>query len=810
MNKRFSVWHSLRLKLIVASVLIEVIMLGIMVTNSVRLMEEHVLSQAQARLTEVKTLLNASLSAALAQRDYGTMDSVLRQVRRKKGLTYLVVFDDNNRIVASSGWPDNQPVPPLDTGLNIATAGTLYNTEIPVQIDGVDYGRVQFGVSTEFLRTARANIFHQSMLIAGLEILFSISLLTITGFWLTRNLSILMRATENIAQGHYDTRLKIIGHDEIASLSEAFNMMSMAVRNRIHALEESENLQRTYRQEVDEERARLASLLSAMNQGILFVGIQNKVKYYNPAFLRMWMIPDTENLVGREATDVLSLSANVLSQPDHFSRFLLDVTTTHQVSENFEINMADGRVITQISYPVRDADTRLIGRLWVYEDITKARHSAEQLIYLAERDSLTGLYNRRRFQDELSRFIIDAERRKSVGALLFFDLDEFKYINDTFGHAAGDSMLIRIAGEVGKLVRANEIFGRLGGDEFAILMTDTDRRQVEHLAERVVRAIAQIPFRFNAQNLRLTTSIGIALYPEHAANAEELIGHADAAMYQAKAAGKNGWRVYRADIDTSQAMVTRLSWNDRISDALDNNRLILHFQGVYHAREAARLSHLEVLVRMLDPAAPGGVIMPGHFIPYAEKSGKILDIDRWVLKESIRLLASSSDMPALAVNISGRSFDEPSLPHYISELLQEHHVDPDRLLIELTETSAVTDLQDAQRFIEALRRTGCTVCLDDFGTGFSSFAYLKHLNADILKIDGLFIRDLTNNHDNQIFVRAIVDVARGLRKTTIAEFVEDGETLAMLNTFGVDFVQGYYLDIPRADHPTLVASKPKT
>ena len=200
--------------------------------------------------------------------------------------------------------------------------------------------------------------------------------------------------------------------------------------------------------------------------------------------------------------------------------------------------------------------------------------------------------------------------------------------------------------------------------------------------------------------------------------------------------------------------------------------------------------------------------MPGHFIPYAEKSGKILDIDRWVLRESIALLARSPEIPALAVNISGRSFDEPTLPQTISELLEHNGVEPRRLMVELTETSAVADLHDAQRFIEALRRTGCTVCLDDFGTGFSSFAYLKHLNADILKIDGLFIRDLTNDHDNQVFVKAIVDVARGLRKTTVAEFVEDGETLEMLKLFGVDMVQGYHLDMPRADHTALLRAQP--
>ncbi len=790
--------RSLRFKLILASVMVELVMLTFLIANSARLMEDQLLEQAKARLAEVKPLLDASLSSALAERDYGTMEGVLKEVRREKGIAYLVLYDNSGRVVASEGWQKNTPLPMLD--LSIEAARGIYNTEIPIEIDGQEYGKLRFGVSTKFLEEARAGILNQSLVIAALEILLSVGLLAAVGLWLTRNLAMLTKASKDVMQGNFDVLVPVRGNDEVATLGAAFNAMTAGLRRRIGELEESEGKQRRYRGEAEQERARLVSLLSAMNQGILFVAADNTVVYYNPAFLRMWMVDESSDLVGKPASEVLRLSANVLSQPDHFSRFLLDVVTTHEVSENFEIHMADGRVITQISYPVRDAEFRFMGRLWVYEDITKARQSAEQLIYLAERDFLTGLYNRRRFQEELSRFITDADRRKSGGALLFFDLDEFKYINDTFGHGTGDAMLIRIAGEVSKLVRNNEIFSRLGGDEFAILVYDTERSQVEVLAERIVRAVAQIPFRVDAQNLRLTASVGIALYPQHAANAEELIGHADAAMYQAKGAGKNGWRVYRSDIDPSQAMVTRLTWNERISRALEEDQLVLHFQGVFRTK-GLKLSHLEVLVRMLDSDSPGGFIMPGHFISYAEKSGKILDIDRWVLRKSIALLASSPDIPSLAVNISGRSFDEPTLPQYIAELLEEMKVDPARLMVELTETSAVTDLHDAQRFIEALRQRGCTVCLDDFGTGFSSFAYLKHLNADILKIDGLFIRDLPNNRDNQIFVKAIVEVAKGLRKTTVAEFVEDGETLDMLKRFGVDMVQGYHLDMPRADHP---------
>ena len=471
--------------------------------------------------------------------------------------------------------------------------------------------------------------------------------------------------------------------------------------------------------------------------------------------------------------------------------------------------MADGRVVTQLSYPVHDPQGRFIGRLWVYEDVTRERQTAEQLIYLAERDSLTGLFNRHRFQEELGRVIAEAARHETNhGAVLFFDLDEFKYVNDTFGHRVGDAILIRVAGEISAVVRGTEMFSRLGGDEFGLLLPDATAEDAQQLAERIVRAVSQIPFRFDSKNLRLTTSVGIALYPEHGSSVEELVAHADTAMYQVKEGGKHGWRVYRPDLDRSHEMLDRMSWQERITRALENDLFVLHFQGVYKAADGA-LSHLEVLVRMIDEASPEQVIMPGRFIHYAEKSGKILDIDRWVIRQSLELLASSADVPSLAVNISGRSFDDPGFPQFIAKQVAELGVAPERLLVELTETSAVTDLHDAQRFIHALRETGCPVCLDDFGTGFSSFAYLKYLQVDILKIDGLFVRDLASDHDNQVLVKSIVDVARGMHKRTVAEFVEDQKTLEILQHFGVDMVQGYHLDMPRANHPALVDAHKK-
>jgi len=575
-----------------------------------------------------------------------------------------------------------------------------------------------------------------------------------------------------------------------------------ALERALADLQESEQQQRELRQLSQRDQGRMAALLSAMSIGILFEDRQGIIEYVNPAFRAMWAIRENEELVGRSTQFVLENSTHRFARPDHASKYVLKVLDTHEISERFEVDLYDGRILTQISYPVLDPEERILGRLWIYEDITNERQTAEQLLYLAERDPLTGLYNRNRFQDQLEQSIVQARRSKSKFAILYFDLDEFKYINDTFGHRAGDSVLVRTANEVYGLVRAGEMLARLGGDEFALLVMLPAGDNIGAIASRVVKAVSALPFRFRGRNLRLTTSVGVAVFPEHGDNSEELVAHADAAMYQAKGQGKNTWAIYDSSRDTSEAMMERLSWNQRISQALEQNLLELHFQGVY-STTTRTLQHLEALVRMRDYHQPDQLIMPGQFIPIAEKSGAIVELDRWVIAHAIEVLAVHTEVPALAVNISGRTFDEPGLPHYIRELLARRNVKANRLIVELTETAAVSDIQDAQRFIEALHKMGCQVCLDDFGSGFATFTYLKHLGVELLKIDGQFISDLPNHPDNQAFVKAMKDVARGLQKKCIAEFVEDGETLSMLSDIGVELAQGYYLDRPSVNHAAL-------
>ena len=878
--------------------------------------------RAYQQVTSLTPLINAALSGPLMQRDFGELQAILDEARDANHFAYLVLMDRNGTRIAGAGLAHDQPLPESDATFTDDPEDNTFDTSMAIQLAGMSYGQLYYGIDTAFIGQTRDRILHTGLIMGFGVMGLTIPLFALLGYGLTRRLTQLTEASHALAEGVGNAELPPIGSDEVGQLSRAFQTMSRQLTARMSELRDNEQrfsaianytydlelwidpaaqiiwlnpsiLRMTgYTQDeclemkdfplcivveedrdgarkrfaealrastgegyqfrmvrkdgsqfwaavnwhpifnpdgaflgvrasirdisdmkaaeqraldflgaVEAEKARLTALISAMNLGILFIGTDGRVIYHNPAFDRIWLLPEGTNLVGLPAQDAFGRSACKLADAQGLLRHASDALTSRQEVEPYEIPIKDGRVANMLSFPVFDRDKRFIGHLWIFEDITSERQTAEQLLYLAERDSLTGLFNRHRFQMELERMVAEAERNSWAAALLYFDLDEFKAINDHFGHKAGDALLIRVAGEVSGLTRRHEMLFRLGGDEFAVLMPNAEEQKARVLAERIVQAIAQMPFRFEGQSLHISSSLGIALYPAHAADQEQLVVRADAAMYQAKQAGKNAWRFYRQELDNTPEMLNRLSWNDRLNRAFQHNLFELHFQGVYHAA-SRELAHLEALIRLRDEET-GELVSPGMFIPVAEKSNKILEIDRWVIREAVRLLAERPWAPRIAVNISGRSFDDPSLPGYIASMLREFSLSPDRLIIEITETAAVSDLTDAERFIETLKQTGCTVCLDDFGAGFASFAYLKHIRVDAIKLDGMFIRNLPHDHDNQVFVRGMVEVARGLGKTTVAECVEDEDTLILLAKLGVDKAQGYFLDRPLQHHPAL-------
>ena len=448
---------------------------------------------------------------------------------------------------------------------------------------------------------------------------------------------------------------------------------------------------------------------------------------------------------------------------------------------------------------VRDADGHPTHRIVQLQDVSERKNVERQLKHLADHDPLTDLFNRRGFDAVLSRELSAAERYDRAGAVISLDLDHFKYTNDSLGHSVGDELIRRTGAVLAGRLRESDLLGRLGGDEFAVILPEADRAEAERVAADLLRAIREEATVTGVHGRTGTTaSAGIALFGGDAGqvSAEELLAEADIAMYDAKEAGRDCAVVFSVEGRNAQ-MAGRLEWVERIRHALAEDGFVLHGQEILSLTGDERPRE-ELLLRMV--ADDGSLIAPGNFLHLAERFDLIQEIDRWVVRRAIDLLAELEQAgrpTVLEVNLSARSLTDPELPGTIADWLEQAGVDPAGLVFEMTETAAIVNVERAKEFAVSVRELGCEFAIDDFGAGFASFYYLKHLAFDYLKIDGEFVKDLPANATNQLLVRALVQIAKGLGKSTIAEFVTDAATLDLLRTLGVDYAQGFHVARPR-------------
>lgn len=427
------------------------------------------------------------------------------------------------------------------------------------------------------------------------------------------------------------------------------------------------------------------------------------------------------------------------------------------------------------------------------EHIQHDREAARsELVWLADHDPLTRLLNRRRFNQDLMHLVDQAVRQGHSGALLFFDLDQFKDVNDISGHPVGDILLQRVAEQLEILISTEGFLGRLGGDEFALALPKADSERAIAAAEQVQTRIRSVVVRNHGLRHQVSASIGIVLFPEHGVETRQLLADADLAMYQAKERGRGRWYLFAPEDQGREQANARVLWSERITEALAEDRFELHFQPIMDLATGS-VRRKEALLRMRD--AQGELVYPNHFIPVAEKTGQIHAIDHWVLARSIVVMQIHPELH-LSVNLSANAMDDPSLLSELKELLAQYHVDPARLTFEITETVAVDSLQNTKRMMRGIQELGCQFALDDFGSGFASYAYLRQLPVNAVKIDGAFIRNIAHNREDQIFVRAVTDIAHGMGKRVVAEFVENEEILNILRQIGVDYAQGYHIGRP--------------
>jgi diguanylate cyclase (GGDEF)-like protein/PAS domain S-box-containing protein len=438
-------------------------------------------------------------------------------------------------------------------------------------------------------------------------------------------------------------------------------------------------------------------------------------------------------------------------------------------------------------------------------DVTERKRFEGQLEYLADHDSLTGMFNRRRFERELERELAAAGRYGPGGAVVVIDIDNFKRVNDSLGHAAGDALLASVSRALTGRLRATDTVARMGGDEFGVMLPHASRADAVAVTESLCETIrSQVLVDARTGAGRVTASAGITLFgggdsTPTVLGADDLIVEADVAMYEAKETGRDRVMVHDGELDRRSRMKEHVSWVERIRQTLAEDRFTLYAQPILPLGEDDRRPRHELLIRMIDPT--GDVVPPGTFLYIAERFDLIQEIDRWVISESARLLAEQQAQGTdvvLEINLSPKTLADPNLVDFITGELAETGADPRGLCFELTETEAIVNIDRAHEFASRLRTLGCTFAIDDFGAGFASFYYLKHLDFDYLKIDGEFIQNLPQSPTDQLVVSAVVAIARGMGKRTIAEFVSSRETVDLLRKLGVDFAQGFHVAKPSA------------
>ena len=437
------------------------------------------------------------------------------------------------------------------------------------------------------------------------------------------------------------------------------------------------------------------------------------------------------------------------------------------------------------------------GAVIVLHDVREARALQRELSYQASHDPLTGLYNRREFDRELQRALEHTKRDNEEHALCYLDLDQFKIINDTCGHAAGDQLLQKLTAALRGKLRKADTLARLGGDEFGVLLTHCPIERAIEVAEGLRVLIKEFRFVWGDKCFQIGVSVGLVPVTQEQSCAAEILSAADMACYVAKEQGRNRVHVYQLDDENMHHRRNEMGMVSAVRRALAEDRFELFAQPIIRTHDK-KTEHYELLIRMRDEEC--GYVSPGAFLPAAERYQLMSDIDRLVVKESTRLLLEQQRCGReiqISINLSGQSLSEESFIGYVLEKLDRLGACATQVCFEITETVAVNNLSVALKFIEAIKRYGCQLSLDDFGAGVSSFGYLKNLPVDYVKIDGVFIRAIHNNKVDQAMVKAITEVSSVMGIKTVAEFVENEESFELLKEIGIDYAQGYWIEKPK-------------
>jgi len=556
-----------------------------------------------------------------------------------------------------------------------------------------------------------------------------------------------------------------------------------------------------YEEALFREKERAQITLQSIGDGVITTDEHSRVEYLNPVAeeLTGWRVEDA---MGRNLDDIFRAFHEETCEPleNPLASAIRRLRPVKSVRPMLFIRRDGNEIyIESTASPIRDGTGTVTGGVLVFHDVSESRELNRRLSYHASHDVLTGLVNRREFENRLERALRSAKARETSYALCYLDLDQFKIVNDTCGHSAGDALL----GQVGQLlkskVRWRDTLSRLGGDEFGVLLEACSLDEALRTAEGLREAVRNCRFQWEERTFRLGVSIGVVPIAPENEDVASVLSAADSACQAAKEQGRNRVHCFEEnDIDLMRRR-REMQWAARINTALEEGRFDLYRQSIRPLQADEVGLHYEILLRMRDEQ--GKVITPDNFIAAAERYGLTPSIDRWVVENTLRWLVSEADerdkLAMCSINLSGQSLGDDKFLPFVIEQFHRTGLDARRICFEITETAAIASFSQANRFIQALKELGCKFALDDFGTGLSSFGYLKHFPVDFLKIDGSFVKEILHDPIDREMVRSINEIGHLTNKRTIAEFAENEDIITMLRNLGVDYAQGYGVARPQ-------------
>jgi diguanylate cyclase (GGDEF)-like protein/PAS domain S-box-containing protein len=558
---------------------------------------------------------------------------------------------------------------------------------------------------------------------------------------------------------------------------------------------------RLYEDALFREKESAQITLQSIGDGVITTDQHSNVEYINPVASELtgWALEDAQ---GKPIDEIFRAFHEETCEP-------LENPMTVAIRRSRSIKSVrpmllirrDGNelYVESTAAPIRDGVGGVCGGVLVFHDVSESRELNRRLSYHASHDVLTGLVNRREFESRLERALKSAKARETSYAVCCLDLDQFKIINDTCGHSAGDALLGQVGALLKSKIRWRDTLARLGGDEFGLLLESCSLDEALRTAEQLREAVRNFRFVWEERTFRLGASIGVVPITADNEDVASILSAADSACGAAKEAGRN--RVHSFEENDLDLMRRRreMQWAARINNALEESRFELFRQTILPLQRQDTGAHYELLLRMRDEN--GKIVSPDNFIAAAERYGITPNIDRWVIENAFRWLVSEADerekLVLCSINLSGQSLGDDKFLPFVIDQFHRSGIDATRICFEITETAAVASFSQANRFIQALKELGCKFALDDFGTGLSSFGYLKHFPVDFLKIDGSFVKEILHDPIDREMVRSINEIGHLTGKQTIAEFAENAEIIQMLRSLGVDYAQGYGVSQPQ-------------